>query len=161
MKPVPVDLKKISDIVDNKVLKESEYNADKNCSDTEMVTNTGFNTKIKKTEDKICDVRKLVTCAAFNAKIKEIEDLNKKIAKLATKAELKVEQDKIVKLQTHDLSYFIDKNGDDGFQSMLSCQARFSRLNLKKGRDIDSVFSLKSKGMCGLLLCPQLTAFFV
>ena len=33
-------------------------------------------------------------------------DLNTKLATLATKAELKAKQDKIVKLQTHELSYF-------------------------------------------------------
>ena len=32
------------------------------------------------------------------------------IKTLATKAELKAEQDKIVKLETHDLSYFLGKN---------------------------------------------------
>ena len=44
-------------------------------------------------------------------------NLNKKLESLVTKAELKAEQDKIVKLQTHDLSCFLGKNifGDDGF----------------------------------------------
>ena len=48
-------------------------------------------------------------------------NLNNKITTLATKAELKPEQDKIIKLKTHDLSYFLDKNifGDDCFQNML------------------------------------------
>ena len=32
-------------------------------------------------------------------------NLNNKITTLATKAELKPEQDKIIKLKTHDLSY--------------------------------------------------------
>ena len=36
-------------------------------------------------------------------------DLNTKLATLATKAELKAKQDKIVKLQTRDLSYFLGK----------------------------------------------------
>ena len=34
-------------------------------------------------------------------------DFNTKIATSVTKAELKVEQDKIVSLQTHDLSYYL------------------------------------------------------
>ena len=72
-----------------------------------LITNAAFNTKIKETEDEIFDI--LVTYAAFIAKIKEIVDLNKKITKLATKAELKGEQDKIVKPQTHDLSLFLMK----------------------------------------------------
>ena len=70
-----------------------------------LITNAAFNTKIKETEDEIFDI--LVTYAAFIAKIKEIVDLNKKI--VATKAELKGEQDKIVKPQTHDLSFFLMK----------------------------------------------------
>lgn len=43
--------------------------------------------------------------------------LNKKLWRLAVKAELKVEQDKTVKLRTHDVRYFLDENffGDDGF----------------------------------------------
>ena len=36
-------------------------------------------------------------------------DLNAKTATLATKAKLKSRQDKIVKLQTYDLSYFLGK----------------------------------------------------
>ena len=37
-------------------------------------------------------------------------DLNIKLATLVTKAELKAEQDKTMKLQTYDLSYFRGKN---------------------------------------------------
>ena len=40
---------------------------------------------------------------------------------LATKVELKAEQDKIINLETHDLSYFLGKVfffGDDGSQDM-------------------------------------------
>ena len=37
-------------------------------------------------------------------------DLDKKVATLATKAELKAEQDKIIKLQTFDSSYFWGKS---------------------------------------------------
>ena len=42
-------------------------------------------------------------------------DLNKKIETLATKAELNAEQDKLVKLETYDLNYFLGKIfvGDD------------------------------------------------
>ena len=44
-------------------------------------------------------------------------DLNIKLEKLAAKAELKAEKDKILKLQTHDLSYFLRKHffDDDSF----------------------------------------------
>ena len=61
-------------------------------------------------------------------------DLNEKIKTLATKAELKSEQDKRMKLKTHDLSYLLGKIfvGDDGFQNMLVYQPTPSKLQLKK-----------------------------
>ena len=37
-------------------------------------------------------------------------DLNKKVAALAKKPELKAVKDKIVKLEIHDLNYFLAKN---------------------------------------------------
>ena len=37
-------------------------------------------------------------------------DLNKKVAALAQKPELKAVKDKIVKLEIHDLNYFLAKN---------------------------------------------------
>ena len=47
-------------------------------------------------------------------------DLNKKIETLATKAELNAEQDKLVKLETYDLNYFLGKIfvGDDGYKNI-------------------------------------------
>ena len=47
----------------------------------------------------------------------------KKVATLATKSELKADQDKIIKLQAFDSSYFCDKNHfeDDGTQNYLVC----------------------------------------
>ena len=57
-------------------------------------------------------------------------DLNKKIEILAKKAELKAEQDKIVKLETYDLSYFLGKNvfGDGGSQNIFVYWPTFSML---------------------------------
>ena len=53
-------------------------------------------------------------------------DLNIKIGTLAIKTELNTEQDKIVKLQAHDLNYFLSKNlfGDDSSQNMLVYQPK-------------------------------------
>ena len=70
-------------------------------------------------------------------------DLNKQIGTLATKAELKPEQDKILKLQTHDLSYFLGKNffGDDGSQNMFVCQPIFSLLQLQRDKGTDYTLS--------------------
>ena len=55
------------------------------------------------------------------ARLIDISDLNKKVATLATKAELKVEQDKITKLEAFDSSYFRGKSNfeDDGTQNYL------------------------------------------
>ena len=52
------------------------------------------------------------------------------------KAEIKVVQDKIVKLQTHDLSFFLGKFlfGDDGFQDIFVYQLTLDTLELKKTR---------------------------
>ena len=55
-------------------------------------------------------------------------DLNEKTKSKATKAELKLEQDKIVELQTHDLSYF------HGFQNIFVYQPIFNILKLKKAK---------------------------
>ena len=68
---------------------------------------------------------------------------------LATKVELKAEQDEIVKLETHDLSYLLGKNffGDDGSQNMFIYQPKLSTLELKKDKDTNYVFSWKSKGV--------------
>ena len=62
-------------------------------------------------------------------------NLSAKLAtKHTTKEELKVEQDKIVKLQIHDLSYFLGKIffGDNNFQNMFIFQPRRNMLELKE-----------------------------
>ena len=58
--------------------------------------------------------KKLVNESGLNEKIKTLAT-KEEIKTLATKAELKTEKDKIVKLETHDLSYFLGKTffGDD------------------------------------------------
>ena len=74
-------------------------------------------------------------------------DLNTNFATSATTAEIKREQDKIVKLQTHDLSYFLDKNvfDYDNFQNMLVYQETISMLELKEDKGTDYVIGWKSK----------------
>ena len=53
-----------------------------------------------------------------------ITDWHTKLSTLARKVELKAEQDKIVSMQTHNLSFFLGYTffGDDGFQNMFVCQ---------------------------------------
>ena len=57
-----------------------------------------------------------------------------KIKTVAAKVELETEQNKIVKLQTHGLSYFLGKYffGDCNFQNIFVYQSPFSALELKR-----------------------------
>ena len=80
-------------------------------------------------------------------------DLNEKTKSKATKAELKLEQDKIVELQTHDLSYF------HGFQNIFVYQPIFNILKLKKGEGTDYVTGSKSRGLFKSKLLPLHDAF--
>ena len=69
------------------------------------------------------------------------------IKKWATKAEFKAEQDKIVKLQTYDLSLFIGQSYFviDGAQLYLILQVLY--YTLKRLGDTGKVVSWKSKGL--------------
>lgn len=62
-------------------------------------------------------------------------DLGTKLTTLATGTELKAEKDKIVKLKTHDLSYFLGRVvfGDDGFQYIFVYQATHTLTLFKVG----------------------------
>ena len=55
--------------------------------------------------------------------------------KLATKAELKVEQDKIVKRQTHDSIFFVSQSYfiNDGSQNFLTFQLFFDSFAMSTG----------------------------
>ena len=66
-----------------------------------------------------------------------------------------------MKLQTHDLSYFLIKIffGDDGSQSIFVYQPRIDTLDLKKGKGINYVLSWKSKGVFSSRLIPLYIAF--
>ena len=62
-------------------------------------------------------------------------DFNEKMKTLATKAELKAKQDKIVKLQTYDLSLFIGQSYffNDGAQNFLIFQAILNTFTIPTG----------------------------
>ena len=94
---------KISEI-EGKYMTTSDYN---------KFTNDLLDAKIKQKE--------LVNKSDISNLVKN-SDLNTNIAPLTTKAELKKEQDKIVKHQVFDSSYFHGKNflGDDGVQYMFA-----------------------------------------
>ena len=68
---------------------------------------------------------------------------------LNTKAKLKEQQDKIIKLQTHDFHHTLGKNvfGDDGFQNVFFYQPTVNTLELKEDKGTDYVVGWKSKGI--------------
>ena len=78
---------------------------------------------------------KLVNKCGLDEKIK-ILTIKEEIKTLAAMAELKAEEDKIVKLETHGLSYFLGKKflGDDDSQNMFIYQQTLNTLELKKAR---------------------------
>ena len=68
-------------------------------------------------------------------------ELNTRLAALAPKAESKAEQDKIAKLQTHNLNYFLGKkfSTDDGSQNMY--ESTLYTLELRKDKGTDYVLT--------------------
>ena len=78
LKPVPVDLKKLSDVVDKKVIERDVYN-----------------TNIEDIEDKIPNITNLATNGALDAKTNEIKGKIPTITNLATTADLTTVENKI------------------------------------------------------------------
>ena len=74
-------------------------------------------------------------------------DLNTKLTTLATKAELKTQQDKIVKLQIFDSTYFRDKSyfENDGTQKYLVFRPIY--ICYKKVGTSNRISTWKSKGL--------------
>ena len=64
-------------------------------------------------------------------------DLNKNVVALAKKPELKAVNDKIVKLEIHDLNYFLAKNFLMMVPRMFVYQPTFNTLELKIDKGID------------------------
>ena len=64
-------------------------------------------------------------------------DLNKKVVALAKKPELKAVKDKIVKLEIHDLNYFLAKKFLMMVPRMFVYQPTFNTLELKIDKGID------------------------
>ena len=74
-------------------------------------------------------------------------DLDKKVTAIATKAESKAEQDKIMKVQAFDFSYFRDKSHfeDDDTQNSFVFQPVYSYF--KKIANSDHISVWKPKGL--------------
>ena len=73
--PVPLDLRKLSDVVKNDVVKKEIYNAKiKNIEDKipdiiNLSTNTTLNDKINEAKNEITSITNVVATTALNAKI--------------------------------------------------------------------------------------------
>ena len=79
---VPVELRKLSDVVKNDVVKTGVCNAKiKDIKDeipdiTNLATSTTLNTKINEVKDEISSITNLVTNVSLNAKINEVKNKN-------------------------------------------------------------------------------------
>ena len=106
LKPVPVDLAKLSNLVKNDVVKKTEYDKLVNkinaMDTTNMVSKTkyekggsDFEDKINKIDKKMPDVKDLVKKTEFNSKITEVESKIPSISGLATSSALTAVKNKI------------------------------------------------------------------
>ena len=90
--PVPVDLSKVSDVVQNDVVKKDIYNklvAKVNSIVTSgLVLKTKYDTDKSELENKIPDTSGLVKKTNYDAKIGEIEGKTPDVSNLATKTAL-------------------------------------------------------------------------
>ena len=88
----------------------------------------------------------------------ETRTWHKNIKSLAIKAELNVKQDKIIKLQLFDSSYFRGKSHfeDDGTQNYLVFQSM--NRYFKKIVNTDHISSWKSKGWSDEIIKPPITS---
>ena len=88
--PVPVDLRKLSDVVKNDVVKKDVHNAlIKNIEDkipdiTNFATNTTLNGKINEVKNEMPSFTNLVTATALNAQINEVKNKIPNIRNFAT-----------------------------------------------------------------------------
>ena len=97
--------------------------------------------------------KKLIQESDLDRKIKE------EIKTLATKAKLKAEQDKIVKLQTHDLSLFIGQSYfvNNGSQNYLIFKSSCKTITTFSGLPF-TVSEWESKGLSNGKFKPPYTA---
>ena len=100
--PIPTDLSKLSNVVENDVVKKTEYDqlvAKVNNIDTsDFVLKTNFNTKFTRLEDKIPDTSGLVKKTDYNSKITEIENKIPDISGLVTNTALTTVGNKITSI---------------------------------------------------------------
>ena len=102
--PVPVDLNKLSEVVENDVLKRDVYNAkiknieDKIADITNLATNTTFNDKTNEVKYEIPSITNLASTAALTVKINNVKNKIPNINNLATTTALTAVEKKIPNL---------------------------------------------------------------
>ena len=102
LKTVPVDLSKLTNVVNNDVVKKTEYN--KLVNKVNNIDNSGFVLKTKcdsyklKLENKIPNTNNLVKKTDYNTKIGEIEGKIPSISALATTSALTAVENKILSI---------------------------------------------------------------
>ena len=174
--PVPADLSKLSNVVNNEVVKKTEYDAKiKNIEDkipdiSNLATKSNLNTKINEVKNEIPSITGLATTSALTAvenkipsisnlvkktdydtKVGEIENrmirLNRKIVSNKTK-DISIENE-LTKLKTFDLRYFRGKNyfDEDSNQNYYIFQPISKYLKVAYVHDINYILSWKSRGL--------------
>ena len=142
---------KIPDI-NNLVKKKKEYDANITKIESKYVTTTDYNKCTKNIVDNNIKSKNLVDKFDI-AEFINNTDLDQKlatlIATLETKAELKAEQDKIIKLQAFDSSYLREKSkshfAENSTQKYLVFQPMYRYF--KRTDNTDYILSWKSKGL--------------
>ena len=125
----------VSNLVKKNKTKKKHYNTKILGTECEYFTTADYNKFTSQTLDAKIKQKGLVDKSPIAGFLSNAE-LDNKVAAL-TKAELKAEQDKIIKLQTFDSSYFRSKSHfeDDGTD------------NFKKNGNTDRISLWKSKGL--------------
>ena len=99
LKTVPVDLSKLSTVVKNEVIKQTEYNKlvnkVNNIDTSGLLLKTKYDADNLKLENKIPDISNLVRKTNYNTKITELENKIFDISNLATKTALTTVENKI------------------------------------------------------------------
>ena len=174
LKTVTGDLSKLTNVVKSDVVKKTVYDGlVKKVNAIQTVDTTNFVIEIIEIEKRIPDHDKYIPTNDFttNKFSGAIFDARLKQAKLATNIDLNIvkqrtirNEEKIEKLQTFDLSYFLGKIvfGDDGFQNMFGYQPTFSTLDIKKANHEQNVSDWKAKRIYIYQLRPShdLTIFW-
>ena len=155
---------KISNVSD--LVRKADYDAKISEMENQYFTTSDYNKFTNNTLDSKITQKKLINEYDLNEKIKKISN-KRKIKTLATKAELKAEQDKIIKLQTYDLRLFIGQSyfNNDGAQIYLIFQPIYKTITTFSGL-IDTISEQESKGLpnkkfmspfiANVSLCPKL-----